>query len=198
MRIVIASNNHHKIIELENLLSSLDFTVHKLGEFTQDSIPETGKTFIENALIKARAASASARMPALADDSGLIVPALNNEPGIYSARYTDEGTDLANRTKLINNIKSVSNDQRQAYYYCCLVFLTNPDDPCPIIAEGRWFGTIIPEELGNNGFGYDPCFFVEELQQTAAQLAPQEKNAISHRAIAMKELIRQLQCQISH
>ncbi len=193
MDLVIASNNEHKISELKNLLPFSNFKVYSVSEFSTYPAEEIGKTFVENAIIKARHAAAHANMPALADDSGLIVPALNNEPGLFSSRYTSGG-DEANRKKLIENISGVAPDKRLAYYYCCLVLLDDVNDPCPIIAEGKWIGEIIPEERGANGFGYDPCFYLPELGKTAAELSSQEKNKLSHRAIAMENLVQQLKC----
>lgn len=192
---VIASSNQGKIIELNKILSSQNIIVKPQSAFHIADVEETGSTFVENALIKARNASKLSKLPALSDDSGLIVPCLNNEPGLYSARYAHTGNATDNIKKLISNLAALKNeiiDGYPAYYYCVLVLLNSPEDPSPIIAQGRWYGKIILDPRGHNGFGYDPIFFDGELQLTAAQMSLEQKQARSHRGQAIKNLISQL------
>jgi XTP/dITP diphosphohydrolase len=156
-----------------------------------NEIPETGTTFIENALIKARNASSQSKLPALADDSGLEVDALNGEPGIYSARYAGEHSkDDENIAKLILNMDQY--DNRTARFCCAMVFVQNADDPNPIIIEKYWKGEILRETIGSNGFGYDPIFYLPELGCTSAQLKPEKKNQLSHRGQALSALLNYL------
>jgi XTP/dITP diphosphohydrolase len=192
MKLVLASKNPGKLREMQALL-------HGAAELVaQDSlgIPEADEphaTFLENALAKARHASRAARLPALADDSGLCVPALGGEPGVHSAYYagregTREERDARNNEKLLRELQ----DQRAAYYCCVMVLVRAPDDPRPLVAEGLWHGEITRAPRGANGFGYDPLFLARPWNRTAAELDPDEKNRISHRAIAarrMRELL---------
>jgi len=190
-KIVLASNNAGKVKEFQALLAPLDFQVIPQGELGIPSAEEPHHTFIENALAKARHASAASNLPALADDSGICAHALNGQPGVFSARYAGtSGNDSANNQKLIQELSDKTN--RGAHYVCALVFVSSPNDPEPIVVQTRWYGEIIDQAQGSNGFGYDPHFFLPEQNQTAAQLDPAMKNLISHRGQALRELITQL------
>ncbi len=189
--LVLASNNRGKLAEFAQLLAPLGFELKAQGEL---GIPETDEphaTFVENALAKARHAARLSGMPALADDSGICVPALGGAPGVYSARYAGEPkSDISNNAKLVQDI--AAHADKSAYYYCVLVYLRHADDPQPVIAEGRWAGELIATPRGQGGFGYDPHFFVRELGKTAAELSSDEKSRLSHRGKAMRELIGKL------
>ncbi len=190
-KLVLASNNAGKLREFQALLAPLDFEVIPQGELGIPSAEEPHHTFVENALAKARHASAASGMPALADDSGICAHALNGEPGVYSARYAGEnGDDAANNHKLIAALATESN--RGAHYVCALVMVQSEHDPEPLIVQTRWYGQIVNQAKGENGFGYDPYFFLPELGKTAAQLDPAQKNLMSHRGQALRELIVQL------
>ena len=190
-KLVLASNNAGKLREFQALLAPLDFEVIPQGELGIPSAEEPHHTFVENALAKARHASAASGMPALADDSGICAHALNGEPGVYSARYAGEnGDDAANNHKLIAALATESN--RGAHYVCALVMVQSEHDPEPLIVQTRWYGQIVDQAKGENGFGYDPYFFLPELGKTAAQLDPAQKNLMSHRGQALRELIVQL------
>ena len=190
-KLVLASNNAGKVREFQALLAPLDFEVIPQGELGIASAEEPHHTFVENALAKARHASAASGMPALADDSGICAHALNGAPGVYSARYAGEACDdAANNRKLIKALSGKSD--RGAHYVCALVLVQNTNDPEPLIVQTRWYGQILDQAIGENGFGYDPYFFLPELEQTAAQLDPAQKNLISHRGQALRELIAQL------
>ena len=194
-KIVLASNNAGKVREFEALLAPLDFQVIAQGQLGIPSTEEPHPTFVENALAKARHASAAAGLPALADDSGICAHALHGEPGVLSARYAGlEANDAANNQKLINDLQGKTN--RGAHYVCALVFVNSANDPEPLIVQTRWYGSFIDEAKGINGFGYDPHFFLPELGLTAAELAPEQKNAISHRGQALRELIAQLESRM--
>jgi XTP/dITP diphosphohydrolase len=192
--IVLASGNEGKLKEFSALLKPIGLTVIPQASLNISEAPEPHATFVENALAKARHASALSGMPAIADDSGLCVRALNGAPGIFSARYaqSEQGarSDVANNQKLVQALHQISD--RRAWYVAVLVFLTHADDPQPIIAEANWFGEIVDIPIGAHGFGYDPHFFVAELGGTVAQLDPVVKNAVSHRGQAMKILLSQL------
>jgi XTP/dITP diphosphohydrolase len=191
-KLVLASNNAGKLREFQALLAPLNFEVIPQGQLGIPSCDEPFDTFVENALAKARHASAASGLPALADDSGICVQALDNRPGVYSARYAGEpANDAANNQKLIAALQGVSN--RNAHYVCALVLVNSADDPEPLIVQTRWNGEIVDQAKGTNGFGYDPYFFLPEFQLTAAQLDPAQKNAVSHRGKALRELIAQLQ-----
>ena len=191
-KLVLASNNAGKLREFQALLAPLNFEVIPQGQLGIPSCEEPFHTFVENALAKARHASAASGLPALADDSGICVQALNNKPGVYSARYAGEpANDDANNQKLIAALQGISN--RSAHYVCALVLVNRADDPEPLIVQTRWNGEIVDQAQGANGFGYDPYFFLPEFQLTAAQLDPAQKNAVSHRGKALRELITQLQ-----
>ena len=191
-KLVLASNNAGKVREIQALLAPLNFQVIPQGELGIPSAEEPYCTFVENALTKARHASAVSGLPALADDSGICAHALDGEPGVLSARYAGEqGDDAANNQKLIAALKEQSD--RNAHYVCALVMVRSEHDPEPLIVHSRWYGKIIDEAKGSHGFGYDPYFFLPELQMTAAEMDPAQKNLISHRGQALRELITQLQ-----
>lgn len=180
--ILLASNNGKKIAELSAILASFGIEIKAQRDYGIEDVPETGLTFVENALIKARHAARQSGLPAIADDSGLCVPALGGTPGIYSARYSGEG-DAGNNRKLLAALENVQD--RRAYYVCLIVYLRHADDPLPIIAQGLWHGTIALEARGDGGFGYDPLFVPAGDSRTAAEYSAAEKNSISHRARAL-------------
>ena len=182
MQTILASNNAKKIAELTPILARFGITIRPQRDYGIDEIAETGQTFVENALIKARHAAKQSGLPAIADDSGLCVPALGGAPGIYSARYSGEGDDGNNR-KLLAALENVTD--RRAYYVCLIVYLRHADDPLPLIAQGLWHGTIALEARGDGGFGYDPLFVPAGDSRTAAEYSAAEKNSISHRARAL-------------
>lgn len=185
MRVVLATGNPHKVNELQVLFPSLSLVGQH--EFRIKSAEETGSTFVENALLKARHAASLSGLPALADDSGLVVPSLDGAPGIYSARYAGEAaSDEDNNRKLLGALSDTT--QRDAFFFCCLVLLLHPEDPTPLIATGRWHGEIAREAVGQNGFGYDPLFLVRGRKRTAAQLTREEKGGLSHRGLAARAL----------
>lgn len=191
--IVIASRNLKKARELEDLLAPLGVRIRRVSEFSPKEPAETGSTFIENALIKARHAAAVSGLPAIADDSGLCVDALDGAPGVRSARYAGEpASDAVNNAKLLAEMDHVPDAGRGAQFVCLLVLLRSPHDPIPLIAEGRWRGTILRAPRGAQGFGYDPLFYVPDQHCSSAELAPEKKNRISHRGLAMQSLLRQL------
>jgi XTP/dITP diphosphohydrolase len=187
--LVLASGNAGKIKELQALLPN--YTLIPQTQFKVSEIEETGTTFVENAILKARHAAKISNLPAIADDSGLVVAALDDAPGIYSARYARQGaSDAENITKLLHELESVPLEQRQAYFFCVLVFMRHADDPCPIIAQGRWDGFILDKPMGEKGFGYDPIFGVPTHHCSAAELSFEIKNSLSHRGKALAELQR--------
>jgi XTP/dITP diphosphohydrolase len=187
--LVLASGNAGKLKELQAMLGDLPLQIVAQGELGVGDVPETGLTFVENALIKARHACASTGLPALADDSGLIVDALDGAPGLYSARYAGSPTnDAANNAKLLEAMRDVPAERRTARFYAVIVLLRHANDPQPLICEGSWEGTIIDAPRGSNGFGYNPVFLDPVRGQTAAEMEPAQKNAISHRAIALAKL----------
>lgn len=191
--LVLATNNEGKIKELTALLSKLPFKVIPQTALNVAAPEETGITFVENALLKARHASNVTGLPALADDSGLVVPALSLAPGIFSARYAGPAaSDADNVQKLLTELQNVPKEERQAWFYCVIVMLSRVDDPVPLICEGKWHGTILTKTRGTNGFGYDPVFYVTAKGKTAAELPLAIKNKMSHRAKALKSLIRKL------
>ncbi|MGB0514566.1 MAG: RdgB/HAM1 family non-canonical purine NTP pyrophosphatase [Wenzhouxiangellaceae bacterium] len=192
-RLVIASGNRGKLTEFRQMLDVHGFDVRAQSEYNVESPPETGLTFVENALIKARAACEASGEPALADDSGLVVRALGGQPGIRSARYAGEPTDsAANIDKLLHELNGLPEERRGAYFYCCLVLLRHVDDPAPLIATGCWHGYILEARRGDGGFGYDPVFLEPRMGVTAAELPAAEKNRISHRGQALDSLIEML------
>ena len=188
MHTILASNNAKKIAELTPILARFGITIRPQRDYGIDEIAETGLTFVENALIKARHAAKQSGLPAIADDSGLCVPALGGAPGIYSARYSGEGDDGNNR-KLLTALENVTD--RRAYYVCLIVYLRHADDPLPLIAQGLWHGTIAREPRGGGGFGYDPIFIPASDTRTAAEYTADEKNAFSHRARALAAFAEQ-------
>lgn len=190
-RIVLASNNKGKLREFYQMLAPLGLEVLSQSEFQVPDCPEPYCTFVENALAKARHAAKITGLPALADDSGICSPALGGAPGVFSARYAGEPkSDQANNQRLIADLST--HQDKSVYYYCVLVFVRSENDPQPIIADGRWQGTLIDEARGDGGFGYDPYFYLSEFGKTAAELTAEEKNSISHRAQALQALIQKL------
>ena len=189
-QIVLASNNAHKLTELQALLEPLQLQLRPQSDFKLDSVEETGSTFVENALIKARYAAKHTRMPAIADDSGLVVPALDGAPGVHSSRYAgDPSTDALNNQKLMRELDKFgeSDPSRKAFFVAVLVFLASTLDPLPIIASGIWHGRIVRAPRGTHGFGYDPLFLPDEQDRTIAELPAATKNSLSHRARAVAE-----------
>lgn len=194
MKIVLASGNPGKLRELAALLAPLGHELIPQSSLGIESPPETGSTFVESALLKARHAAAASGLPALADDSGIEVDALGGRPGVYSARYAGEGaSDQANLEKLLAELHGVEPERRTARYQCVIVLARNAHDPQPLIATGTWEGRILDAPRGSGGFGYDPIFLPEGVNLTAAELAPADKNARSHRGQALKALVTQLQ-----
>ena len=191
MAFVLASNNAGKLREFEQLFLKLGLEVLPQAQFGVEDADETGLSFIENALIKARHASQKTNKPAMADDSGLVVPALNGAPGIYSARYSGKG-DAANNEKLLRALEGVEGAARSAFYVAVIALVKHANDPMPIIAEGRWYGRIAETPAGDGGFGYDPLFIPDGFDITAAQMARDEKQSLSHRALALNALAPQL------
>lgn len=206
MKVVLASGNRGKLKELSALLATSDFDFVSQIDLGILPAEETGLTFVENALQKARHASALSGLPAIADDSGIAADALLGAPGIYSARYAGEpegdsrnsdprSQDIRNNDKLINALSEYPN--KSVHYTCVIVFITHPQDPAPIIATGRWDGTFVDKPRGDFGFGYDAHFFIESLGLTAAELDPTQKNRLSHRGQAVRRLKEELQGLVS-
>ncbi len=191
--IVLASNNPGKVKEVNELLAGTVFQILPQSEFDVVEAEETGLTFVENAILKARNAARYTRHPIIADDSGIEVPALNGRPGIYSARYAGEGaSDEDNLNKLIEAIRPFNETDRKARFVCVMVFLKHAEDPTPIISQGIWDGIVMTETAGENGFGYDPMFYVPTHNCMSAELSPDTKNQISHRGQALQCLVKQL------
>lgn len=191
-RVVLASGNKGKLVELQTILAEKDVELVPQSELGVGSVPETGLSFVENALIKARHAAQETGLPALADDSGIEVDALNGEPGIYSARYAGvEGdlADAANNAKLLAALEQVPEAERTARFQCVIVYMRHDRDPMPLICQGTWEGRILFEEQGENGFGYDPLFYVPEYGCASAELSPEIKNGLSHRGQALRALL---------
>ena len=199
-KLVLASSNPGKLREFEALLAPLGMEVVPQASLGVSDADEPHRTFVENALAKARHASRSTRLPALADDSGICARALDGEPGVHSARFAGEpppgstpgreAQDARNNKKLIKLLSD--KDSRRAHYYCVVVFLRHAEDPEPVIAEGTWAGEIVAEPRGANGFGYDPHFFLKDFGKTAAELGPEQKNLVSHRGKALRRLLAKL------
>lgn len=189
-KVVLATGNPGKVRELASLLADFGLDIVAQTELGVDSAEETGLTFIENAILKARHAAQITGLPAIADDSGLAVDALGGAPGIYSARYAGvDASDQQNLDKLLLTLKDVPGEQRRASFHCVLVYLRHAEDPTPIVCHGSWQGVLTHEAAGSGGFGYDPIFFVPELGKTAAELTREEKNAQSHRGQALRLLL---------
>ncbi len=193
-KVVLATGNKKKVEELNALLADVNYTVVPQSEFNVESVPETGTTFVENAIIKARHAARITGLPAIADDSGIEVDALLGRPGVYSARYAGEdASDQDNLEKLLEEMTGVPPVLRSARYWCVLVYMRHADDPTPIICQASWEGSLTTEPKGENGFGYDPIFNVPEMGCTAAELDPATKNNLSHRGKALAQLAKALQ-----
>jgi XTP/dITP diphosphohydrolase len=190
-QLVLASHNAGKLKELQAMLGA-HVKVRSIGEFSDVEPEETGLSFVENAILKARNAARISGLPALADDSGLAVDFLGGAPGIYSARYADGQGDAANNAKLLDALKDVPDEQRGAQFVSVLALVRHADDPLPILCEGLWHGSILREARGEHGFGYDPLFWVPEAECSSAELPPERKNQISHRARAMALLKQRL------
>lgn len=193
-KIILASSNAAKLRELQDILAQKNITLVPQAEFGIPDAVEGGLSFVENAIIKARHASKLSGLPALADDSGLVVDALKGEPGIYSARYSGiegnrETIDAANNALLLENLEQIPAKDRAARFQCCIALVRFPEDPMPLICQGSWEGSILLEEAGVNGFGYDPLFYVPEYDCASAELAPEQKNSLSHRGKALKQLL---------
>jgi len=191
--LVLASGNAGKLRELDALLRPEGYELHPQSEWGTTAVREDGLTFIENALLKARHATLHCGHPALADDSGLVVPALGGAPGIRSARYAGpQADDAANNAKLLGAMDEMDGDSRRAYFYCAMVLVRSADDPTPIVATARWNGFILSEPRGRGGFGYDPLFLVPDHGCSSAELPVATKNRISHRGQAMRTMTRLL------
>lgn len=189
-KIVLATGNKGKVKELQQMLAPFDIEIVPQSEFNVPEVPETGTTFVENAIIKARHAAKITGLPAIADDSGLAVDYLNGAPGVYSARYSgDDATDQSNIDKLLDALKGVPTEQRTARFQCVLVLMQSEVDPTPVICQGSWEGHITETQHGSNGFGYDPVFMVPEHGVCSAELTPEQKNALSHRGKALRQLV---------
>ncbi|MCT8342312.1 XTP/dITP diphosphatase [Photorhabdus kleinii] len=189
-KVVLATGNPGKVRELAQLLADFGLDIVAQTELGVNSTEETGLTFIENAILKARHAAQVTGLPAIADDSGLSVDILGGAPGIYSARYAGENaTDQQNLEKLLDTMKDIPDDQRQAQFNCVLVYILHAEDPTPLVFHGRWLGVIARQPAGNGGFGYDPIFYIPKLGCTAAELTGEQKNAVSHRGQALKMML---------
>ena len=198
-KLVVASGNPGKLREFRQMLAPLGFEIVPQSQLGIPEADEPHETFVENALAKARHASRLAGMPAFADDSGICVAALGGEPGVHSARYAGGATDERDAQDERNNRKLLAaledRSERSAHYYCVIVMVRHAADPEPLIAEGRWHGEVIAEPRGSNGFGYDPYFYLRALGKTAAELEPDEKNGVSHRGQALRQLVARLQVE---
>ncbi len=189
-KLVLATGNKGKVAEITSVLSPFNINVVSQNQFNVNEADETGLTFVENAIIKARNAAQATGLPALADDSGLEVDGLNRAPGIYSARFAGpNASDSDNVTKLLDNISHLKGEQRSARFQCVMVLMAHAKDPTPLICQGTWEGIITLEPAGENGFGYDPVFWVPDHNCTAAQLTSETKNRISHRGQALQQLL---------
>jgi XTP/dITP diphosphohydrolase len=196
VKIVLASGNAGKLRELAAILTPLGHDLLPQSAFGIETPPETGTTFVENALLKARYAAAKSGVPALADDSGIEVDALGGRPGVYSARYAGEhARDLQNLEKMLEELRNVPAERRTARYQCVIVLARSADDVAPLIARGTWEGRVLTAPRGTGGFGYDPIFQPESMTQTAAELTPADKNTRSHRGQALRALAAQLRDQ---
>ena len=192
-KIVLATGNQGKVREMADVLSDFGFNVVAQSEFNVSDVAETGTTFIENAIIKARHAAKETGLPGIADDSGLEVDTLNGAPGVYSARYSGEGaTDQKNIDKMLTAMEGIPAEKRTARFHCVLVLMKHENDPTPLICHGSWEGHITTEQQGENGFGYDPIFWVSEDNCSSAELEPARKKQLSHRGQALKKLFAAL------
>lgn len=192
-QLVLASNNPGKVREIGHMLADLELEVLPQSTFSIDEVEETGLSFVENAILKARHAAAQSGLAAIADDSGLEVDALNGAPGIYSARYAGPGaSDSDNLQKLLRDLAQVPQNQRTARFQCLMVYMRHAQDPTPLICQGTWEGRITFEPRGVSGFGYDPIFYVPTHDCTSAELAPEVKNQLSHRGQALRRLVAAL------
>lgn len=193
-KIVLASGNPGKLREFSQILAQFDYEVIPQNQFNVPNVEETGLCFVENALIKARNAAEHTGLPAMSDDSGIEVDALNGAPGIYSARFAGTGcTDEDNNRLLLEKLKGVPDEQRTARYHCVIVYMRHANDPMPLIFQGTWEGRILHEARGENGFGYDPYFYVPTHDCASAELSPEIKNQLSHRGQALRALQAKLQ-----
>ena len=193
-KVVLATGNPGKVRELADLLAEFGLDIVAQTELGVESAEETGLTFIENAILKARHAAQITGLPAIADDSGLAVDALGGAPGIYSARYAGEdASDQQNLDKLLQTLENVPDGERQAQFHCVLVYMRHAEDPTPLVFHGSWAGEIARSSAGAGGFGYDPIFYVPELAKSAAELSKPEKQAVSHRGKALKLLLDAMQ-----
>ncbi len=192
-KVVLATGNPGKVRELADLLSDFGLDIVAQTELGVESAEETGLTFIENALLKARHAAAITGLPAIADDSGLAVDALGGAPGIYSARYAGpDASDRQNTEKLLQALEEVADGERRAQFHCVLVYLRHAEDPTPLVFHGSWQGEIARNTSGEGGFGYDPVFWVPALSKTAAEMTKDEKRAVSHRGKALSLMLEAL------
>lgn len=188
--VVLATRNEGKLAEMQSLLAPLGWRLRSLAEFSDSAAEETGETYVENAILKARYAALVSGLPAIADDSGLDVAELQGAPGVRSARYAGDGaSDTDNNQALLRALKGIPDNRRGARYVCVLVYLRTPNDALPVIATGTWRGVIAANPRGTHGFGYDPLFYVPELKRTVAELDAATKNHYSHRAKAAKHLV---------
>lgn len=195
-KVVLASNNKGKVREINQILAGLDISVLPQSDFSITEVEETGLTFVENAILKARHAAGQSGLPTIADDSGIEVDALKGEPGIYAARYAGVGaSDEENLQKLLHALQDVPDEKRTARFQCLMVYMRHANDPTPLICQGVWEGAITREPQGENGFGYDPVFYVPDHDCTSAQLSPELKNSLSHRGQALRLLVDQLKQQ---
>jgi len=192
-KIVLASNNAGKIKEINTLLAQQNFEIVPQKAFTSEEAVEDGLSFVENAIKKARFAAKASGLPAIADDSGIEVDVLDGQPGIYSARYAgNNATDQENVEKLLDALADIPGEQRSARFQCLMVYLRHENDPVPVICQGSWEGKILTSPQGENGFGYDPVFFVPEENCSAAELTAAKKNSLSHRGKALQQLVEKL------
>lgn len=191
-KIVLASGNAGKVREINKLFSGYGIEIVPQSDLNVPEVPETGTTFVENAIIKARHAAKLTGLPAISDDSGIEVDALDARPGVYSARYAGEGaSDLDNNNKMLEELQGVAEAERTARYWCLLVFMRHHNDPVPIITQASWEGRILEAPLGDGGFGYDPIFYVPTHNCASGELAIEEKNKISHRALALQAMLEE-------
>ena len=192
-QVVLATGNAGKVKEIMGMLQPLGWHVTPQTDFFETEAVEDGRSFIENALIKARYACAQTGLPSMADDSGIEVAALQGRPGIYSSRYAGEtASDAENIQKMLSDMRAVPEGERQASFYCAMAFCRHENDPTPLIALGQWHGKILHEPVGSGGFGYDPIFYVPDLGISSAELTKDQKSQISHRALALKSLVEQI------